>query len=132
MAMAIWQDNETSIFETWFAADGGFAYDFEIQVPDGLSLDEGALGLYSDSVHVLPYFQYGPGSVLYPFTAWDLSGIAGALNFSVDNDFEADTANGGTVIASVDLRQVEYGVPEPATLSLLALGGLAFLRRKRR
>ena len=55
------------------------------------------------------YFKDVEGNFLYPFSDWDISGIIGTHGFSVDNDFEAQTLNGGTVAASVNLEQVVYG-----------------------
>jgi len=119
MAIAVSQDAEESIFETWFeSVEGDFYY--ETPVPDGLSLAEGALGLYSNGSIVLPYFIDADGFVLYPFAAWDVSGITGTHDYRVDNDFEGTTTTGGTVIASVNLEQVVYGPGSPGTIEPLS------------
>ncbi|HNS21947.1 MAG TPA: PEP-CTERM sorting domain-containing protein [Sedimentisphaerales bacterium] len=134
MAMGIWLTEEGTEFETWFDTDmGGFDYYIEIPAPDGLSFSGGALGLYSDGSQVLPYFKDAAGSTFYPFPAWDISGLVGTHSYSVDNDFEAETIDGGTAAGSVNLKRVVYGppVPEPASLALLGTG-LAWLLGARR
>jgi hypothetical protein len=107
IAIAFSQDAEGFYFETWFESIYSDSY-FLTSVPDGLSLAEGALGIYSDSTIVLPYFMDSTGSVLFPFDAWDVSGITGTHDYRVDNDFEGDTSAGGTIIASVILERVVY------------------------
>ncbi|MFC1792020.1 hypothetical protein ACFL3Q_00350 [Planctomycetota bacterium] len=74
------------------------------------------MGLYSDGSLVLPYFMDASGSVLYPFDPWDVSGIIGTHEYSVDNDFEGVTTAGGTVIASVNLERVVYDLGSPIIL----------------
>ncbi len=105
MAISLEQDDGGSFFGTWF--DSSY---YTTPVPDGLSLAEGALGLYSDGSLVLPYFIDAAGFVLYPFAAWDVSGITGTHEYRVDNDFEGTTTDGGTIIASVNLERVVYGL----------------------
>jgi len=138
MAIAIWLDDGGTTFETWFESAVGGDYFYEEAAPDGLAITEGVLGLYSNGSHVLPYFQDGGGSVLCPFAAWDISGIAGAHTYSVDNDFEAYTLDGGTVSGSVNLERVVYGpgsvtcIPAPASIILLASGLVGLVRLRSR
>jgi len=115
MAIVVSQDAGESFFGTWFGTQGYSSY-YETPVPDGLSLAEGALGLYSDGSLVLPYFMDAAGSVLYPFAAWDVSGITGTHEYFVDNDLEGTTMAGGSIIASVNLERVVYG-PGPPPIS---------------
>ncbi len=117
MAIAVSQDTEGFYFETWFGSEPDSSY-YQTPVPDGLSLAEGALGLYSNDSLVRPYFIDADGSVFYPFDAsfdpWDVSGITDTHEYSVDNDFEGTTTAGGTITASVNLKQVVYGSGAPA------------------
>ena len=113
IAMAIGQSSGSLNFETWLAKDSGFDYYDEVPIPDGLATNEGVLGLYWHDTYVSAYFKDVGGNVLYPFLDWDMSQIVGTHDFSVDNDFEADTLDGGTVIASVNLEQVVYGHGSP-------------------
>jgi len=112
MAIAVSQDDEGFYFETWLESIISDSY-YETPVPDGLSVAECALGLYSDGSLVLPYFMDATGSVSYPFEAWDVSGITGTHEYSVDNDFEGFTTDGGAITASVNLEQVVYGLGPP-------------------
>ena len=138
MAMEIWQENGAREMGTWFEKDSGFDDYFEVPIPDGLLINEGALGLYFHDSSVSPYFKDVLGNVLYPFSDWDISQIDDMHNFSVDNDFEADTSDGGTVMASVNLERVVYGqgqpVPIPGAIWLLGAGlaGLAGIRTRRK
>jgi len=138
MAMAIWLTNGGAEFETWYGTNIAEEF-YDTPVPDGLLLAEGALGLYSDGSHVLPYFKDVAGSVFYPFSTWDISGLVGMHRYSVDNDFEAETIDGGTVAASVNLERVVYGlgspecIPAPGAILLSTFGAglIASLRRRR-
>jgi hypothetical protein len=112
MAIVVSQEAAESFFGTWFGTPEYSSY-YETPVPDGFSLAEGALGLYSDGSLVLPYFMDAAGSVLYPFAAWDVSGITGTHEYFVDNDLEGTTMAGGTIIASVNLERVVYGPGTP-------------------
>ncbi|MHC4537261.1 MAG: hypothetical protein ACYS6K_25240 [Planctomycetota bacterium] len=120
MAMDLWQDAGGYYFETWFAAEGIFDYGFETPVPDGVSIAEGALGLFSNGSHVFPYFIDAAGSVVSPFVVWDVSGITGTHNYSCDNDFEGATTPGSTITASVNLEQVVHGPGNPFTIDPLS------------
>ncbi|MHC4536176.1 MAG: hypothetical protein ACYS6K_19670, partial [Planctomycetota bacterium] len=104
----VWQDAGGTFFGTWFEIEEDRPY-YQTPVPDGISIAEGALGLYSDGSLVLPYFMDAAGSVLYPFAAWDVSGITGTHGYRVDNDLCGTTAAGGTITASVNLERVVYG-----------------------
>ena len=116
IAIAIDQTNGLTTFETWFEKDFGFDLSETISIPDGLPINEGTLGLYWHDTSVEVYFKDAEGNLLYPFSDWDISGVEGIQNFSVDNDFEADTSEGGTVTASVNLEQVVYGLDGPSVL----------------
>jgi hypothetical protein len=114
-------------FETWL--DEQFA---EAPIPVGLSVAEGALGLEVTDNGVRPYFRDAGDTVVHPFaTSWDVSPIGGVQNFSVDNDFEADTTQGGggAVVASVNLERVTLPEPSVALLRLACLGAVAALTR---
>jgi hypothetical protein len=113
IGMAIWEENGLTVFETWFEKDEGFDYYFTVPIPDELLINEGSLGLYSHDNQVSPYFKDAEGNVLYPFSDHDISQIVGMHDFNADNDFEADTDAGGTVVASVNLKEVVYGPGSP-------------------
>jgi len=140
IAIVIGQSGGSSNFETWFIEDSysDFDYYYEEPIPDGLLMNESALGLYSHDSFVSPYFKDVEGNLLYPFSDCDISEIGGMDGFRVDNDFEAWTSDDGTVNASVNLRQVVYGpghpVPIPGTVWLLGAGlaGLAGIRTRRK
>ena len=113
IAMAIGQINGSWGFGTWFQDDDNFEYSYDAPIPDGLSINEGALGLYFHGNHVSAYFKDVENNILYPFLDWDISQIVGTYGFRVDNDFEAYTEDGGTVLSSVNLKQVVYGPGSP-------------------
>jgi len=58
------------------------------------------------------------------------------IEYAANGGFDNLDANGRPVGytfsgTGVDIKPVLVGIPEPATMSLLALGGLAMLRRRR-
>jgi len=102
-------------FESWFekeSFDGNPVFNnYEsAPVPDGVVTDQGALGLFVTGASMIPYFKDAGGDLTFPFAGWDISQIIGAHDFSVDNDFEADTFEGGSVMGSVNLERVVYGI----------------------
>lgn len=109
ISMAFGYTNELRMFATWFQDDGNFEYHQDKPIPDGLLINEGTLGLYFHDNYVTAYFRDLDNNFLYPFSDWDISQIVGTNGFSVDNDFEASTLDGGTVLASVNLKQVVFG-----------------------
>jgi hypothetical protein len=64
---------------------------------------------------------------LTPFTSTVVNGLTGS---TLEIKLEAGT-NGGYEVFAFDDITVNGTVPEPATMSLLALGGLALLRRRK-
>jgi hypothetical protein len=114
IAMAIGHTNKTWYFIGWLEDDDEtFDYSYDEPIPAGLSINEGALGLYFHGNYVSAYFKDVENNLLYPFLDWDISQIIGTHDFRVDNDFEASTLGGGTVLASVNLKQVVYGPGSP-------------------
>jgi hypothetical protein len=57
IGMAIGQINGSWFLGTWFQDDVNFEYSYEKPIPDGLSINEGALGLYFHGNHVSAYFK---------------------------------------------------------------------------
>jgi hypothetical protein len=117
IGMAISLSNDTMVFGTWFQDDVNFEYSYEVSI-EGTSINEGSLGLYFHGNHVSAYFKDAENNIEYPFPIdWDISQIAGAHDFWVDNDFEADTSeveekfdNGTIVLASVNLERVVFKI----------------------
>lgn len=118
MAIRLRQKNGLLSFKTWFSGESN-----EVSAPDGLLFSSGALGFYSDGSQAFPYFKDSEGKVLYPFAdwSWDISGITGSSNYIIDNDFDADTNDGGSVLASANFDQVVYGGGSPASIPPAAL-----------
>jgi hypothetical protein len=104
ISMKIRQSKESRYFETCIED-----YCKEEPIPEGLLINDGALGLYFHGHYVSAYFKDVEDNILYPFLDWDISQNEGTYGFSVDNDFEASTLDGGTVEASVNLKRVIYG-----------------------
>lgn len=134
IGMNISQSAESVSFESWFEKDLEFDFFVDAPVPDAILTNQGALGLYVSDDRVIPYFEDAAGNQTFPFLGWNISQIIGAKNFGVDNDFEAYTLDGGSVLASVNLERVVYGVvPEPTSLLLFAsgiIGVLSFLKKR--
>jgi len=108
IAMDISQEGGRLSFESWVGEE------FVVTpVPNEIATNQGALGLYVTDTTVMPYFKDAGGNLTFPFAGWDISQIIGAHDFSVDNDFEAFTLDGGSVLASVNLERVVYGVSSP-------------------
>ena len=140
--MNISQSAEAAYFESWFEKDSEIDLSVDALVPDTIMTNQGALGLYLSDGFLNPYFKDMDGNQTFPFLGWDVSQIIAAQNFWVDNDFEAYTPDGGSVLASVNLERVVYGVaspapvPEPATMLLFGTGlaglvGTRFRRKKK-
>ncbi|MBU1056544.1 MAG: VPLPA-CTERM sorting domain-containing protein [Proteobacteria bacterium] len=139
IGISLWMYNGLLGFGTWFENDLGLDLSLGEPVPIGLSAEEGALGLYFHDSSVSPYFKDIDSNVIYPLADWDLSAISAMSLPSVDNDFEAETIGGGTVMGSVNLQRIVYGsgapappVPIPGAIWLLGSGlvGLVGIRRK--
>jgi len=77
--------------------------------PVNVNAVDGILGIewFSGSARV--YFIDSQGEKTYPLAPWDISGIIGAGSFAVDNDFEAITGIGESVVASVIFEHVQFG-----------------------
>lgn len=87
--------------------------------------------LYGDADGILPSNKKGDGGTLDEFTG-DISGQGWqTLTLSTTDDYAYYVprfeSGSGILVDNVSLEMV----PEPATLSLLALGGLALIRRRR-
>jgi hypothetical protein len=113
LSMAIRQSNESRYFVTCLTEEPNPDNCEEVPILGGLSIDEGALGFNFHGNNVSAYFKDADNNLLYPFLDWDISQIVGTYGFSVDNDFEAVTVDGGTVVASVNLKHVAYGPSWP-------------------
>lgn len=109
MAMALGQGNGSLFFETWFQDDTYFEYYQTKPILVGIAVNKGVLGLYFRGNYVSPYFKdVENNSLIYPFSDWNISQIVGTHDFRVDNDFEAYTPEGGTVLGSVNLKKVFF------------------------
>jgi len=76
--------------------------------------------------NVVEYFDVGD-QTWYSDSSFPVA-VAGARGAAIGNKLYV---SGGTTSSGVRFDTV-YSIPEPATLSLLALGGLAVMRRRRR
>lgn len=122
IAMSLDRSEGSWSFGTWYQNDPETVdNEDETPVPGGLTVTEGALGLYFHGNYVTPYFRDTDNNIIYPFADWDISQISGAYNFAVDNDFEADTEGGGTVDGEVNFIQVLYGNGSPQGISIAPL-----------
>ena len=109
-----------------FVFDAGFLAAFQLSSPDPSTV--------FDSAFLLNAFSFTAGGLL-PFEN------VGTLTVSVDESRDADglyevqaigtIANAGAVSADVFGNASFSVVPEPATISLLALGALGLLRRRK-
>lgn len=132
VSVGAYSDVEISVLLGAFAGSNGFEADGTAGGPDSVSLQwslDG--GSYTSIKHfqrpdgtgkgdTLP--ELGPDLVRFAFAVPDGTSTVG---FQVFVDFSGD--NDETLV--MDDYQVT-GVPEPATLGLLAMGGLAIIRRR--
>jgi hypothetical protein len=95
---------------------GGSTYpDYTLYVPDG--------GLLFDHIGI---HCTGPGPVIITLTPWTVPSTIGVPQYENQTDYllyQDLEATGGSITI--------YQVPEPMTMGLLSLGGLALLRRRR-
>ncbi|MBU1056065.1 MAG: hypothetical protein KKC46_19905 [Proteobacteria bacterium] len=117
------------VFDTWLENDISGEREDLVSVPNGLSIEGGALGLYFHDSSATPYFIDNNSNVIYLPTNWDLSAIS-AMHFpSVDNDYDGSTTFGGTIVGSVNLQRVVYGSGAPAPT--VPIPGAVWLRAGR-
>ena len=123
-------DELVAIHTDAFDLDGNVgdgAGDYDPSPPDGMEYDGGTENDSDDGFIGAAFFGAYKGTGTFVIDAavdqWsDFGGVSG-IEYAVS----PSTADGTvTVIYSW------HEIPEPATMSLLALGGLAMLRRKRR
>lgn len=69
-------------------------------------------------------------TAIYDLNVWDASGFFGQAAFATLPLM--DSFDGSAPLAQSDFVSVTTMTPEPATLALVALGGLAMVRRRRR
>ena len=96
-----------------------------------------APGLFYTSADSVSAFQLKMESDDTPVILQDIDiDITGSSMYGFDVEFGVGTGNGAGVLeapASVTITGAEMtAIPEPATISLLALGGLALIRRRKR
>ena len=96
-----------------------------------------APGLFYTSADSVSAFQLKMESDDTPVILQDIDiDITGSSMFGFDVEFGVGTGNGAGVLeapASVTITGAEMtAIPEPATMSLLVLGGLALIRRRKR
>ncbi len=105
-------------------AFGGYSFDGEILVETSDSIPEGT----PISLMLEGYDEDGVAHNLGTMEV--LAGISTPIEFSTLGG-EYDWEFPGSPISGSSVQWVTYTVPEPTTMTLLALGGLAVFRRKR-
>jgi hypothetical protein len=117
LAIALFQNEEGVGFESWLQTEeaqcpacGESATDSPVNV----NAVDGILGIEWYSGSALVYFIDSQGEKTYPLAPWDISGIIGAESFAVDNDFEAITGIGESVVASIIFEHVQFGAVDSA------------------
>lgn len=78
-----------------------------------LDIEQGSLGVARYGNRVLFYLIDKNDTLVFPLDSFDVSQITGAHSFQVDNDFEALTGAGESVVASVVFEKVEYDAGGP-------------------
>lgn len=86
-----------------------------------------ALGALND-----PNREVSSANMTQVTVALDITGLLGTDELTVGFEYDRDAADTSNYNSRVFIDNVSAEIPEPATMSLLALGGLAFIRRRRR
>ncbi len=130
-----------------FMNNGGSAYnlsDYTIQAGDNFSIDFQAKCWWGDGLWTVSLFYDNPANVIGSYTTpgttvthWDWSQYSTtapivATGASVGGKLGILIASTGPAIACIDEIAVTTVVPEPTTLSLMAVAGLGLLLQRRR
>ncbi len=98
--------------------------------PTGLGTQNDSNGIGVVSFSGLPTGRFNLGSIL-PEALRNEAALTN-LNFRFDGPGNADPANATSAAGNITLIQPSFAIPEPGSLSLLALAGLGAVARRRR